>query len=134
MATSSSLPSRMRAVVLKEALRVVVEDRPVPRIQDAKDVVVKVHQSGLCGKSASLYLKETKVARELKVSGSDLHWYRGHQPPPYDFILGHEVVGEVIEVGGEVRKFQEGDVVVSAFSTSCGKLKNPLALVSVVLG
>lgn len=44
-----SLPTTMKAVILKESYRVAVEDVPVPRIKEDGDVLVKVHLAGLCG-------------------------------------------------------------------------------------
>ncbi|EWY80744.1 hypothetical protein FOYG_16672 [Fusarium oxysporum NRRL 32931] len=90
----SNTTHSMRAVVFKSPGRVVVEDRPMPRIQDPRDAIVKVKAAGLCG--------------------SDLHWFRGNQnmKVPGDFIPGHEVVGEVYEVGSAVKKFQTGESVV----------------------
>lgn len=82
----------MRAVVFKEVCRVVVEDRPTPRIEDSRDAIVKVTAAGLCG--------------------SDLHWFRGHQEIPADFIPGHEIVGLVEAVGSSVSKFKVGQPVV----------------------
>ncbi|EXL45955.1 hypothetical protein FOCG_11948 [Fusarium oxysporum f. sp. radicis-lycopersici 26381] len=98
----SNTTHTMRAVVFKSPGRVVVEDRPMPRIQDPRDAIIKVKAAGLCG--------------------SDLHWFRGNQKMkvPGDFIPGHEVVGEVYEVGSAVKKFQTGESVVSSFSTQCG--------------
>lgn len=84
--------STMRAVVFKGVGTVAVEDRPVPRIQDVKDAIIKVDISALCG--------------------SDLHWYRGHQKISAGFIPGHEFVGVVHEVGSEVHDFKRGDRVV----------------------
>ncbi|RSH84927.1 uncharacterized protein EHS24_006474 [Apiotrichum porosum] len=98
---SLSIPPTMKALVIKAPFKIAVEERPTPRIVDANDAIVRVHQSGLCG--------------------SDLHWYRGHQPSSYNFILGHEVIGEVAEVGSAVKKFKPGDLVLAAFSTSCGE-------------
>lgn len=43
--------------------------------------------------------------------GSDLHFYRGHLKCPPDFICGHEFVGEIVEKGDEVSKFNIGDKV-----------------------
>ncbi|UZJ51318.1 hypothetical protein CBS101457_000638 [Exobasidium rhododendri] len=91
----------MRAVIIKEPYKVSVEDRPIPRVKEPTDVVVRNRYSALCG--------------------SDLHIYHGHQPVPhYDFTLGHEFVGTVSEVGAEVKKFKKGDMVVSPFTISCG--------------
>lgn len=89
------VPSHMRAVVFKSVGKVVVEDRPMPQIQDPRDVIVKVKAAGLCG--------------------SDLHWFRGHQKIPGDFIPGHEVIGDVFQIGGGVEKFKVGDSVVVCF-------------------
>lgn len=86
----------MRAVVFKDVGQVAVEDRPVPVIQDARDAIVKVSMAALCG--------------------SDLHWYRGHQKIPKDFIPGHEFVGVVHEMGKEVRGLEIGDSVIVSSS------------------
>lgn len=50
--------------------------------------------------------------------GSDLHTYRGIEPSGSGFIMGHEFTGVVVETGDAVTKFQKGDKVVSAFTTS----------------
>ena len=53
-------------------------------------------------------------------SSSELHVFRGHQPSPTGFIMGHEFTGTVAEVGSAVQTFQPGDAVVSPFTVSCG--------------
>ncbi|RAH41454.1 GroES-like protein [Aspergillus brunneoviolaceus CBS 621.78] len=88
----------MRVVAFRGPYKVAVEERPVPRIQDARDVVVKVKYTALCG--------------------SDLHVYRGIEPNGEGVVMGHEVTGVVVEVGDEVRSVKKGDSVVSAFTTS----------------
>jgi threonine dehydrogenase-like Zn-dependent dehydrogenase len=50
--------------------------------------------------------------------GSDLHTYRGIEPSGSGFIMGHEFTGVVVETGDAVKKFQKGDKVISAFTTS----------------
>jgi threonine dehydrogenase-like Zn-dependent dehydrogenase len=40
----------MRAVVFKGPLKVALEERPIPKIEDAKDIIVKVEYSALCGR------------------------------------------------------------------------------------
>ncbi|HIF30233.1 MAG: alcohol dehydrogenase catalytic domain-containing protein [Pirellulaceae bacterium] len=75
-------------------------DLPDPQIVVATDVVVRVDRSGICG--------------------SDLHQYHGREPVAANTIPGHEFVGEVVEVGGDVRRFSIGDYVFSPFTTSCG--------------
>jgi threonine dehydrogenase-like Zn-dependent dehydrogenase len=83
----------------KRDLRVVdVED---PKILNKHDAIVKITSTAICG--------------------SDLHLYNGFIPTlePGD-VLGHEFMGEVVEVGSEVKKIKSGDRVVVAFPISCG--------------
>lgn len=49
---------------------------------------------------------------------SDLHVYRGIEPSPPGPIMGHEFMGEIVEVGSAVTNLRKGDRVVSAFTTS----------------
>lgn len=93
-----SMAETMRAVIFKEKLKVALEDRPKPKIQDPTDVIVKVRDTALCG--------------------SELHVFRGHQPSPTGFIMGHEFTGTVDEVGDAVKKFKKGDKIVSPFTIS----------------
>ncbi|KAF2091775.1 GroES-like protein [Saccharata proteae CBS 121410] len=91
----------MRAVVFDGPRRVSLQQRPVPEILEPGDVIVRVEYTALCG--------------------SELHVYRGHQPSPTGFIMGHEFTGVVEEVGEGVRGFKEGDRVVSPFTVCCGE-------------
>ncbi|KAF2816776.1 putative alcohol dehydrogenase [Mytilinidion resinicola] len=91
----------MRAVVFKGPGKVVVEDRPIPKIQEESDIVVKVGKTALCG--------------------SELHVFRGHQPSSTGFIMGHEFTGTVEDVGSNVKTVKKGDHVVSPFTASCGE-------------
>jgi threonine dehydrogenase-like Zn-dependent dehydrogenase len=78
-----------------------VDTVPDPKIQDATDVVVKITSSGICG--------------------SDLHLLDGFMPTmEAGDILGHEPMGEVVEVGSAVNKLKKGDRVVVPFTISCG--------------
>lgn len=88
----------MRAVVFKGPHKVELEDRPKPKIQEDTDIIVKVTYTALCG--------------------SELHVFRGHQPSPAGFIMGHEFTGIVDEVGSAVKDFRKGDQVVSPFTVS----------------
>lgn len=88
----------MKAVVFKDKLRVELEDRPKPTIQDPRDVIVKVKDTALCG--------------------SELHVFRGHQPSPTGFIMGHEFTGTIEQVGDGVKNFKVGDNIVSPFTLS----------------
>ncbi|HEY7164418.1 MAG TPA: zinc-dependent alcohol dehydrogenase [Candidatus Binatia bacterium] len=78
-----------------------VTDVPDPKILNQKDAVVKITSSAICG--------------------SDLHLYNGLVPTlERGDILGHEFMGEVIEIGREVKKLKTGDRVVVAFPIACG--------------
>lgn len=91
----------MRGVIFLGPESVAVADVPDPRIEDPRDVIVRVERSAICG--------------------SDLHVYHGREVglDPRT-ILGHEFVGEVVEAGADVERFPAGTRVVSPFSTSCG--------------
>ncbi|RAQ54771.1 alcohol dehydrogenase [Aspergillus flavus] len=93
--------STMQAVVFQGPLKVTLEQRPVPQIEEPTDVIVKW----------------TKVYD----NNSELHVFRGHQPSGTGFIMGHEFTGEIVEVGSAVRGFKVGDLVVSPFTVNCGE-------------
>ena len=72
-----------------------------PGIEDAKDVVLKVTATAICG--------------------SDLHLMDGVMPGMQSGdILGHEFMGEVVEIGSEVTRLKKGDRVVVPFTIACG--------------
>ncbi len=78
-----------------------VEDVPDPKILNKKDAIVKITTTAICG--------------------SDLHLYNGFIPTmERGDILGHEFMGEVVEVGSEVKNRKVGDRVVVSFPISCG--------------
>jgi threonine dehydrogenase-like Zn-dependent dehydrogenase len=83
----------------KEDIR--VERVPDPRIINPRDIIVGVSSTAICG--------------------SDLHLYHGLMPSmqPGD-IIGHEFMGEVVEVGPEIRNLRVGDRVVVPATLSCG--------------
>jgi threonine dehydrogenase-like Zn-dependent dehydrogenase len=91
----------MKAVTWHGKRDVRVDTVPDPAIQDPTDVIIRVTSSGICG--------------------SDLHLYEVLGPflDPGD-ILGHEPMGIVEEVGGEVTELSVGDRVVVPFNISCG--------------
>ncbi len=87
----------MKAVVFKEARKLVVEDVPEPTA-GPDEVVVKVKVVGICG--------------------SDLHLYQyGYLPP--DYIMGHEATGTVVSVGNDVTDWKKGDRVWVAGGGAC---------------
>ncbi len=77
----------MKAAVWQEKGRVVLEDRPVPTIQEQTDAIVRVTRSSICS--------------------SDLHIIHGTVPRAREnVILGHEFTGEIIETGTGVKRFR----------------------------
>jgi len=81
--------------------QVSVEQVPDPQILNARDAIVKVTATTICG--------------------SDLHLYNGFMPTMQKGdILGHEFMGEVMEVGRGVKNLKVGDRVVVPFAIACG--------------
>src|SRR5512146_35686 len=79
-----------------------VEDVPDPKILDQRDAIIKITSTAICG--------------------SDLHLYNGFVPTmEKGDILGHEFMGEVVDVGREVKRLRVGDRVVVPFPIACGK-------------
>jgi threonine dehydrogenase-like Zn-dependent dehydrogenase len=91
----------MKAVCWYGKHDVRVENVPDPILLNPRDAIVKVTSTAICG--------------------SDLHLYDGFIPSmlPGD-ILGHEFMGQVVQVGPEVRNLRPGDRVVVPFPISCG--------------
>jgi glutathione-independent formaldehyde dehydrogenase len=58
------------------------------------------------------------------ICGSDQHMVRGRTTAPKGLILGHEITGEVIEVGPDVEFIKEGDLCSVPFNISCGRCRN----------
>ena len=78
-----------------------VENVPDPRIINPRDAIVKITSTAICG--------------------SDLHMYDGYVPAMESGdILGHEFMGEVVEVGPAVKNLRAGDRVVVPFTIACG--------------
>lgn len=77
------------------------ETVPDPVIEDDRDAIIKVTACAICG--------------------SDLHLYQGSVPDMHSGdVMGHEAMGEVVEVGKGNSKLQVGDRVVVPFTISCG--------------
>ena len=79
-----------------------VEQVPDPKILNRRDAIVKISSTAICG--------------------SDLHLYNGFMPTMQKGdIIGHEFMGEIVEVGADVHDRKVGDRVVVSFPISCGK-------------
>ncbi len=91
----------MKAVCWMGKRKVRVENVPDPRILSSRDAIVRVTSTAICG--------------------SDLHLYNGFVPTmEQGDVLGHEFMGEVVEVGPAVRNLRVGDRVVVPFPIACG--------------
>ena len=91
----------MRALTYHGSHEVKVDTVPDPILQDPDDIILKITATAICG--------------------SDLHMYRGMIPAMKSGdILGHEFMGEVVELGPNVTKLAKGDRVVVPFVIACG--------------
>jgi threonine dehydrogenase-like Zn-dependent dehydrogenase len=91
---------KMKALEWYGTKDVRVVERPVPKVTDGQDVILKVTGSAICG--------------------SDLHLYLNYAPGMQKGdVLGHEFMGIVEEVGPEVKTIKPGDRVVTAFDIGC---------------
>jgi threonine dehydrogenase-like Zn-dependent dehydrogenase len=92
----------MRALVWHGKNDIRCESVPDPKIEDGRDAIIKVTACAICG--------------------SDLHLYDGFMPGMKSGdIIGHEFMGEVVEVGAENQKLKVGDRVVVPFTIICGE-------------
>lgn len=91
----------MKAVCWEGTKNIKVETVPDPKIINPRDAIIKITTTAICG--------------------SDLHLYNGFNPTmKKGDILGHEFMGEVVDLGREVKNVQIGDRVVVPFTISCG--------------
>ena len=58
------------------------------------------------------------------ICGSDQHMVRGRTTAPEDLILGHEILGEVVEAGPDVEFIKEGDLCSVPFNIACGRCRS----------
>ena len=94
----------MKAAVLTKPKTIEIQEIPDPKPKP-HEVLIRVKTVGICG--------------------SDLHYYEhgriGTQVVEYPFILGHEVGGEIVEVGSEVEGFKPGEKIAIEPQQTCGK-------------
>src|SRR5215471_10974191 len=98
---SAAARCAMKALVWHKTNDVRVERVPDPAIVNPRDAIIKITTTAICG--------------------SDLHLLDGFIPTMKEGdILGHEFMGEVVEVGQDNRKLKVGDRVVVPFTIACG--------------
>jgi 2-desacetyl-2-hydroxyethyl bacteriochlorophyllide A dehydrogenase len=98
----------VKALVYHGARDIRFESHDDPAIRSDTDAVVKVDLCAICG--------------------SDLHIYHGHGfSPDAGYCVGHEAVGEIVEVGKAVHRFRPGDKVMISAAVGCGNCARCLA-------
>ncbi|MFF3323976.1 zinc-dependent alcohol dehydrogenase family protein [Streptomyces sp. NPDC002889] len=94
----------MKALVFQEPGQTAWQDVPDPGVTDAGDAIIRVDAVTICG--------------------TDLHIIKGDVPEVTPGrVLGHEAVGEVMEVGGDVRTVRPGDRVLVSCIAACGRCR-----------
>jgi glutathione-independent formaldehyde dehydrogenase len=94
----------MKALVYDGPHVVRIQDVPDPKIEKPTDALVKITMTNICG--------------------SDLHMYEGRTTVEMGKVLGHENLGQVIEVGRAVERVKVGHWVCLPFNIACGFCKN----------
>jgi len=106
-----SLPKTMRAISkLKPGPGLQLTEVPVPR-PGSNDVLIKVKRTSICGTDLHIYNWDAWAEKTIK--------------PP--LVIGHEFVGEIAEVGGNVAGLKPGDLVDGEGHIVCGVCRNCLA-------
>src|SRR6201995_4201487 len=102
--------SKNRGVVYTKPGEVQVQDIADPKFENPRGrkiehgVILKVVSTNICG--------------------SDQHMVRGRTTAPAGLVLGHEITGEVIEMGSDVEFLEKGDIVTVPFNIACGRCRN----------
>jgi glutathione-independent formaldehyde dehydrogenase len=94
----------MKALIYNGPRDVRIQNVPDAKIEKPTDLLVKITTTNICG--------------------SDLHMYEGRTDVEKGKVLGHENLGEVVEIGKAVQRIQVGDRVCLPFNISCGSCKN----------
>ncbi|MBT8063757.1 MAG: alcohol dehydrogenase catalytic domain-containing protein, partial [Gammaproteobacteria bacterium] len=101
----------MKALVKKEAAKGIwMEDVPEPEV-GLNDVLIRVAKTAICGTDLHIYLWNEWAARTI----------------PVPMVVGHEFVGEIVEVGDNVNDFHPGQIVSGEGHVVCGRCRNCMA-------
>ena len=108
-----------RAVAYKGPNEVEVIDIPYPEFE-LKD------GPGVNPANVGRQVRHGAILRTVttNICGSDQHMVRGRTTAPVYLVLGHEITGEVIEVGPDVEFIKVGDIVSVPFNIACGRCRN----------
>ena len=101
----------MKALVKKKSQPGLwLDDMPEPTI-GINDVLIRIDRTGICGTDVHIYKWD--------------EWAQATIPVP--MVVGHEFVGEIVEVGSNVIDFRPGDIVSGEGHVVCGRCRNCLA-------
>lgn len=101
----------MRALIKKHSEPGLwLDDVPTPKI-GINDVLIRVHRTGICGTDVHIYKWDDWARRTI----------------PVPMVVGHEFVGEIVEVGSNVADFRPGEIVSGEGHVVCGRCRNCLA-------
>ena len=101
----------MKALVKREdAPGLWLEEVPRP-VTGARDVLIKIDRTGICGTDLHIYKWDD--------------WARKTVPLP--LVVGHEFVGEIVEIGSDVKDFSAGEIVSGEGHVVCGHCRNCMA-------
>lgn len=105
------MTQQMKALVKRRAAPGLwLEDVPIPTI-GINDVLIRVDRTGICGTDLHIYRWDAWAERTI----------------PVPLVIGHEFVGEIVEVGSNVTDFFSGDLVSGEGHVVCGRCRNCLA-------
>lgn len=105
----SAIPQTMVAAVLVAPERFELGDVPRPACPDG-GLLLRVLACAICGSDGRLFLGRKRIKGNQEIGGRPL-------PGP---IIGHEIAGEIIQVGAGLTQYQPGEIVVVAPGISCG--------------
>ena len=101
----------MKALVKREdAPGLWLEEVPRP-VAQVRDVLIKIDRTGICGTDLHIYKWDD--------------WARKTVPLP--LVVGHEFVGEIVEIGSDVKDFSVGEIVSGEGHVVCGHCRNCMA-------
>jgi threonine 3-dehydrogenase len=87
-----------------------LENVPEPKV-GINDVLIRIHRTGICGTDVHIYKWDSWAAKTI----------------PVPMVIGHEFVGEIVEVGSNVSDFFPGQIVSGEGHVVCGRCRNCLA-------
>ena len=107
-----------RVVVYKGPGEVAVEDIEYPKLEVPGEVADAMGMRKEAPHAAILKIVSTNIC------GSDQHMVRGRTTAPVGQTLGHEITGEIVEIGSDVQFLDVGDICSVPFNIACGRCRN----------